>query len=174
MTMPDTASMSMGGFDTRVAGTPDAAWRAFLADAPLLHSLEEPLLIVSPHPDDETLGAGGVQKRYPATRVVLVTGGEGSHPGRADLRAVRRRELAAARRRLATEGSPSLFLDLPDGHVADRESQLERLLTPHLHGIATLIAPHESDGHPNHDAVGRVCLRLSRGHVDPMRGTTHV
>jgi LmbE family N-acetylglucosaminyl deacetylase len=149
-------------FDTHAAGTPDAAWRALLANAPVLHWLDEPILIVSPHPDDETLGAGGVQRRYHGARVVVVTGGEGSHPGWPNLRAIRRGELALARRQLASRGDPPSYLGLPDGHVDVREPQLERLLGFHLRGVATLIAPYERDGHPDHDAVGRVCRRLAR------------
>ena len=162
MSNSDDTDRAKHGFDTRAEGTPDAAWRTLLGNAPLLHSLDEPILIVAPHPDDETFAAGGVQRRYQRTRVVVVTGGEGSHPGRANLRAIRRRELALARRQLARCGEPPSYLDLPDGQVEAREPQLERLLNRLLHGVATLIAPYERDGHPDHDAVGRVCRRLAR------------
>jgi LmbE family N-acetylglucosaminyl deacetylase len=30
--------------------------------------------------------------------------------------------------------------------------------------FATLIAPYERDGHPDHDAIGGVCCRLARSH----------
>jgi LmbE family N-acetylglucosaminyl deacetylase len=151
-----------GGFDTGVGGTSEQAWRALLESAPLLRETRSPLLIVAPHPDDETLGAGGLQQRYPAAQLIVVTDGEKARRDDPALARHRRRELTAAQRCLGRHGNTPTFLALPDGAVCAYEQQLERVLTVRLRGISTLVAPFERDGHADHDVIGRVCMRLAR------------
>ena len=151
-----------GGFDTRVDGTSEQAWRSLLERAPRLREARAPLLIVAPHPDDETLGAGGLQQRYPDAHLIVVTDGEKAREDDPALAMHRRVELTAALRCLGRHGRTPTFLALPDGAVAAHEQQLERVLTLHLRGVSTLVAPYEHDGHADHDVIGRVCLRLAR------------
>jgi LmbE family N-acetylglucosaminyl deacetylase len=161
-TTPLTA-LNRSGFDTRSAGTNDQAWRSLLVSSPLLHESLGSTLIVAPHPDDETFAAAGLQQHFDA-EIVVVTDGEAARPEDANLAARRRREVRSALLCLGQRAAAPTFLGLPDGHVSAREQQLERLLAARLAGISTLIAPYEFDGHPDHDAVGRVCLRLARRH----------
>jgi LmbE family N-acetylglucosaminyl deacetylase len=46
---------------------------------------EQPFVVLSPHPDDESLGAGGLialaRRNHQDITVILVTDGSGSHPG---------------------------------------------------------------------------------------------
>lgn len=102
--------------------------QAFQLDAPVLDALS-PLLILVPHPDDETLGCGGLIATACSMglkpRVAYLTDGEASHtssptwpPER--LAATRRREALDA---LAVLGVPStdvLFLGWPDGKPFER------------------------------------------------------
>jgi LmbE family N-acetylglucosaminyl deacetylase len=150
------------GFDTRDQGTPEQRWRDLLARSPLLDAIESRILIVAPHPDDETFGAGGLQQRHPDAAVLLVTDGEASSQV-ANLANRRQREVRSALRTLG-HGPAPVFLGLPDGHVSAHERQLERALSLRLRGVSTLVAPYEHDGHTDHDAVGRVCLRLAKRH----------
>jgi LmbE family N-acetylglucosaminyl deacetylase len=93
---------------------------------------DDRVLVIAPHPDDESLGCGGLiaeccaQGRWPV--VVVVTDGSGSHPHSrkfppARLRAVREAETRAA----------MAILGLPP----------ERL---HFLGLADTAAPHEGPG----------------------------
>jgi len=95
------------------------------------------LLILSPHPDDETLGAGGIMARAEAmhlpVRVVFLTNGDGSESTRLyenlvrfrrfprgastfiRLAAMRQQEALAATGRLGVPASSVTFLGYPDG-----------------------------------------------------------
>jgi len=82
-------------------------------------------LVLAPHPDDETLGAGALIASLRQTgepvAVAFLTDGAASHPGSAThsparLRQLRRREACAALRALngSTRGIAPVFLDWPD------------------------------------------------------------
>jgi LmbE family N-acetylglucosaminyl deacetylase/SAM-dependent methyltransferase len=94
------------------------------------------LIVVAAHPDDESLGAGGLigaaaRHGIPVT-VIVATNGEASHPHSpthtpADLAAVRRVEVVAAVRALAAAARVRL-LDLPDGDLAQHHHSLEEAI----------------------------------------------
>lgn len=103
------------------------------APQPLTVGLGERLMVVAPHPDDETIGAGGliqqVLARGGSVRVVLVTAGDGyveavAHatgqlrPPAAEFVDYGRRrlgEIRAAMRTLGDDGPRLQFLGFPDG-----------------------------------------------------------
>ncbi|MCW2867942.1 MAG: methyltransferase protein, partial [Marmoricola sp.] len=109
-------------------GTPARAWREdprWDAVRPLtLHGVAR-LVVVAAHPDDESLGAGGLVatavRAGLTVSLVVATAGEGSHPGSpthapADLARRRRQETDAAARALGLDpGHGVRQLDLPDG-----------------------------------------------------------
>ena len=134
-----------------------------------------PALVVSPHPDDEVLGAGGLMHTLTAkggvVRVVSVTDGEAAYPegeaaypGASALGTRRRRELRSALRKLSPHYVETLRLAIPDGEVRHFENKLfcaiESMITPET----LIVSPFEEDGHPDHDAAGRVACRISRVH----------
>ncbi len=149
-------------------GTTAASWNATIAALPTTGPLESRrrLLVVGAHPDDETLGAGGLihaaARAGRAVEVVTATVGEGSHPhspthSRERLADVRRNELHAALAELAPDAVVRC-LDVPDGEVAAHVADLVATL---VEAIGTdgsdvvLCAPWRGDGHPDHEAVGR-------------------
>ena len=84
------------------------------------------LVVVAPHPDDESLGCGGLiaEACEAGTQValVVVSDGVGSHPNSrthpaATLRALRERETLAAAEVLGLAADRVRFLRLPDRHV---------------------------------------------------------
>ncbi|RYB92060.1 methyltransferase domain-containing protein [Nocardioides oleivorans] len=124
------------------------------------------LVVVGAHPDDETLGAGGLIRAAALdgwiVEVVSATAGEGSHPlsptHSTDRLAARRRgELGSAISLLAPAATVRC-LDLPDGGVADEVGALVSALVETIgtDGDEVLLcAPWRHDGHPDHEAVGR-------------------
>jgi len=78
-------------------------------------------LVVAPHPDDETLGAGALIAHAAAGRrlaaVVYLTDGTGSHPpGTPRLAIIRRDEARTALRRLGAGDTRITWLNWPDAH----------------------------------------------------------
>lgn len=132
------------------------------------------LVVVAAHPDDETLGAGGLLARTSArgirTRIIFATDGEGSHPASSshtpsDLRRVRRVEAADAVRILAPLAE-IVFLGIPDGQIRDNSEQLRQQLDEFIsakEGVGTLVvAPWRNDGHPDHDAAGDIAAAVAQ------------
>lgn len=152
------------GFNPRERGTSEAVWQPALRDLPLLQAHGSPLTVVAPHPDDETLGAGGLihaaRAAGFAVTIVLVTDGEKACPEIPDLSSVRADECARALDCLGP-GIEIVRLGLPDGDVEKFERELfpviERLTSP----ASQLVGPYENDGHTDHDAVGRVCVAVA-------------
>lgn len=141
------------------APTSEADWDRLAASVPETPLSSRPVVVVAPHPDDETLAVGGLlaelgSRRVPVT-VMTVTDGEGSHPGRVGLADLRAEEQAAAVRALGLDG-PAVRLGLPDGAVDEHVDELARALADHCDPDTVVLAPWEHDGHTDHDACGAV------------------
>jgi LmbE family N-acetylglucosaminyl deacetylase len=149
-------------------GTPAPVWLAAFNREPL-PSLDltgcPGLVVVAPHPDDETLGLGATIAQLVSAgvdvQVVSVTDGGAALPG-ASLSAQLRLETTRAyelRRATAILGAPPpISLGLPDGRLADHEDRITDLLLEILDGVAPqtwCAATWRGDGHPDHEAVGR-------------------
>jgi LmbE family N-acetylglucosaminyl deacetylase len=156
------------------AGTTEADWAAWeeLRRLPVLDTTTcRRAVVVAPHPDDETLAVGGLIAMLMARgeQVVLLsaTDGEASHPGSptvtpAGLRRIRARELDQALDALAAGTSGSMVLHrlgLPDGRLAAHEQELTAALLALLGPTDWCVAPFERDGHPDHEAAGRVAAK---------------
>ena len=89
-----------------------------------------PILIIAPHPDDETLGCGGItallKARGQAVRIIIVTDGSGASipEPRPDLASVRRKESIQAARVLGIEMEDIVFLSYKDGEALQHISQI--------------------------------------------------
>lgn len=147
-------------------GTPLAEWRQWAREFPPLDLADCPaLVVIAPHPDDETLGFGAtasvLRSRGVPVTVVSVTDGGGSVPGlsrleRTWLERDRRSEVRLAAGILGLD-EPT-YLGLPDGELSLHEDELAGVLAELL---ATqpegtwCAATWRGDGHPDHEAVGR-------------------
>jgi len=159
------------GFDTSVVGTPRACWD--LLECQPWCPREGPLIIVAPHPDDETLGAGGLittwaRRQLPIT-LLSITDGEAACPEMADLATLRQRELSAALQVLSPGAAVVERLGLPDGRVGEHQVALAEALRAMTSSDVTIVAPFHQDGHPDHDIAGAVAQRVAR-----QRGVTLV
>ena len=92
-------------------------------------------VIIAPHPDDETLGCGGVACKKIANgaevRFVFVTDGATSHAaqvGSAALRRIRAQEAIDATGRLGADPDRVAFLDFPDGQASAHVPEIARRL----------------------------------------------
>jgi LmbE family N-acetylglucosaminyl deacetylase len=156
-------------------GTPAAAWAsspAIASLAPLEFTRPRRVVVVSPHPDDEVLGAGGLLQTLLADQiplhVVAVTDGEASHPRSTvakdmDLPSVRSTECREALRRLGWSAPLITRLGLPDGEVAAHGDRLRQLLAEVLRPGDMCLAPWPFDGHPDHDASGDAVADVGDG-----------
>ena len=147
------------------------------------------LLAVLAHPDDESLGVGGVLARYSAegveTSLVTATRGEGGryrgvkegpgYPGRQELGRIREQELRAAARTLGV--SDLQILGYPDGGL-DRVDPVEaaariaghvRRIRPH---VVLTFPPDGSYGHPDHVAISQVTTAAMVVAADPNNVTS--
>ena len=123
------------------------------------------LLIVAPHPDDETIGAYGLmtrlRRRGVAVRVLVVTDGHASHPAsrawpRKRLVGERERETRRAVRQIGVTMPQVTFLRLPDGSLEAVSAVARRRIARALRRAPKpllVIAPAASDDHPDHRVV---------------------
>lgn len=123
------------------------------------------LLVIAPHPDDETIGAFGLMLRFirrgVSVRVLIVSDGAGSHaasPTWQGCRLVRerRRETLRAVRRIGVPAHQVTFLNLPDGGLNREAEQTHRAISAALRRSpkpALVAAPIDSDDHPDHRMV---------------------
>ena len=127
----------------------------------------QPFLVLSPHPDDETLGCGGLLAAAAnagiAAHVLILTDGAASHPGSkshpaARLTALRQDE---ARRAVACLGLPEdrlRFLDLPDAATPSEGPAFDAAADAIVRvaqetGAATLFVTWDHDPHCDHETA---------------------
>ena len=174
----DMAHVPPPQFDVADPGPAEAAWRAAIDRVVLPRwspGAAGLVVVVSPHPDDETLAIGGLLHDLVASgwrvRLASVTDGEAAYPAVSELGAIRRGELTGALDRLGMADATVIHhLELPDGRVARHEAALERMLEPLVDGASWVLAPWREDGHPDHEACGRAAAAVvERGHCGPIR-----
>lgn len=126
------------------------------------------VVVLSAHPDDEVLSIGGwlASQTQRDVRFVTATDGEASHPGSPtvtpdELRATRPGELLAALAALGFDAPDVRRLELPDGGLEDRPDELAAAVEPLVRDASLVVAPFALDGHPDHEALGRVALQVS-------------
>lgn len=151
-----------------VAGTsvPEAEWLAVLRDVPEWTPPSLSTLVVAPHPDDETLGAGGLIAAQRSlgvdVLVAAVTDGEKAYGDMPGLGSLREQEQANALARLSVPRDCISRFRFPDGNVASFEAQLEDRLAPMIARDMLVVMPWKGDHHPDHEACGRVAERLAK------------
>ena len=136
------------------------------------------LVVVAPHPDDESLGCGGLilqaLARGRSVRVVIVSDGCGSHPNSKAyphdrLRDLREAETIAAMAELGLSAEHVDFLRLPDGGVPSAGPEAEAAAA-RIAGIAreagadAVFVTWRHDPHCDHTASAAL-VDLARVHL---------
>jgi N-acetylglucosamine malate deacetylase 1 len=123
------------------------------------------VLVIAPHPDDETLGCGGLILGNPGpVSCLFLTHGEASHRDHPHLTPdalgdQRTREARAAAALLGVPERNVAFLDLPDGRLPHLETNQRQnavaRITAHLDQLqpATVLAAYRRDGSSEHEAA---------------------
>jgi LmbE family N-acetylglucosaminyl deacetylase len=144
----------------------EQAWLSALKSIPSWHPPRAPLIVIAPHPDDETLGAGGLIASHRAlglpVTVVAVTDGEHAYADNAGLAKLRVTEQTAALARLGVREEHIVRLALTDSGVAAQEAELAERLAPLVAVGDTLCAPWQGDFHPDHEACARAAQAVAR------------
>jgi LmbE family N-acetylglucosaminyl deacetylase len=179
--MEHVIAPSAGDRWIRGRGTSEAAWQKSVR----LHALPEVdpaalvppgarAVIVSPHPDDEILGTGGLLARLSdlgrKILIVAVTDGTASHPGSPAwtaerLASTRQQETADALQRLKMRHVQLIRLHLPDGGGERFQAELAQRLKAQLEPGDVVFGTWRYDGHPDHESVGRAVVAVA-GELD--------
>jgi LmbE family N-acetylglucosaminyl deacetylase len=145
--------------------SPEQAWLSALGELPQWDPPRLHTVVIAPHPDDETLGAGGLiatqRQRGIPVKIVAVTDGEAAYSDAAGLGEMRCTEQESALAELGVDARDIIRLRLPDSAVTSCEDALTALVRPLLASATLLIAPWLFDPHPDHEACGRAAQRLS-------------
>jgi len=139
------------------------------------------LMCVLAHPDDESLGAGGILARYASegveTSLVMATRGERGwageekdNPGLTALGKIREAELMAAAEILGLR--EVVFLDYIDGDL-DRADPVEAItkIAAHIRRrrpqVVVTFGPEGAYGHPDHIAISQFTTAAALAAADP-------
>jgi LmbE family N-acetylglucosaminyl deacetylase len=130
-----------------------------------------PSLVIAPHPDDETLGVGGLialrRQENSAVRVIFLTSGEASHMSccsisREEVACIRRQQALEATACLGLNSGEILWQDLQDGRIPCKgEKGFEDSVTILAEILknekpAEVYCPHPYDGWRDHEATSAI------------------
>ena len=135
-----------------------------------------PFVVLSPHPDDETLGAGGLIAEACAegqdVDVIVVTDGSGSHPRskqypRQKLVDLRYSEVHQAGLTLGLQPDRVTFLGLPDTMAPKAGPRFDAAVEEILNvirrsGAGSLFVTWEKDPHCDHEASAELAKAVRR------------
>jgi LmbE family N-acetylglucosaminyl deacetylase len=155
----------------RQAATRAARVALAVRSLPLRVSGLSPVLVIAPHPDDETLGCGGTVSLFSSegvrVHVAIISDGAASHPNHPivepqQLADRRRTEALRATSILGVDARKVHFLGAPDGRLPTMKLSLRNQVVSRLAalireiGPKAVLLPLRSDGSTEHDAVYRL------------------
>jgi LmbE family N-acetylglucosaminyl deacetylase len=135
-----------------------------------------PVLIVAPHPDDETLGCGGaialLRSLNCDVRVLVISNGTLSHPNSQKypapvLQALRESETLEALTMLGVNPNDVTFCGMQDGSISTQYNSAIASCSDYLREIAPQIIflPWRYDPHPDHRATSKL-IHTALGNLD--------
>lgn len=116
-------------------------------------------IIISPHPDDEVLGCGGLISHLKSkgckVSIVMLTGGENCDNSqrleKETLKIIRRNLTREACSVLGVMENDIYFLDFKDGGISKQDAEIEKLRNIIDHtDVTSIFVPHLEDGWSDH------------------------
>jgi LmbE family N-acetylglucosaminyl deacetylase len=132
------------------------------------------ILVLSPHPDDESIGPGGTLRKHvqagDAVHVVFLTSGEKGGHGKSPEETIRIREGESTAAAKIMGFAAIEFWRLPDGAIKPTETAVKRLVkTIKSLKPAVIYVPHDKEQHPDHRASVRL-LKAALAKLNPRKG----
>ncbi len=126
------------------------------------------VLVISPHPDDETIALAGIiaqsRKNGANIKIVLVTNGNMHHN-----EATRYAEFKTATGILGVDESSLVFLNLPDGKLDELDQgMIYQLLKGQIdsYNPDIVLYPHVKDKNPDHSTTGKIVAEILKAEPD--------
>jgi LmbE family N-acetylglucosaminyl deacetylase len=145
--------------------TSESRWSEYFEKLPTWQPDKLPTIVLTPHPDDEILGAGGLiadlQSSSIPVHIIAVTDGEKAYQNIEDLGKIRQSEQERALATLGINSKNITRLRYIDSNIAASEFAIEQYLLSIIKKPVNLIAPWKNDFHPDHESVGRVAERVA-------------
>ena len=131
------------------------------------------IIVVSPHPDDEAIGCGGVIGKHAIEGdlvvVIFLTSGEKGGHGTSEAETIKVREKEAQDAAKILQLTSIEFWRQPDGNFKASVENIERLKNKIVEFKADIIyAPHAQEAHPDHRAAAdlvKKTVKLLPGNV---------
>ncbi|MGO9614115.1 MAG: PIG-L deacetylase family protein [Dissulfurispiraceae bacterium] len=126
----------------------------------------ERILVLAPHPDDETLGCGGTIARFTQSgkkvRVLIVSRGDAVNIEVEELVEKRKEEARRACDILGVE--ELLFHDFPDGKLNSYQHEIKDAIRKVIlsYTPAVIFSPSPMDFHPDHQSIAKIIVSLLR------------
>ncbi len=117
------------------------------------------ILVLAPHPDDESIGCGGLLLKFPGQCdvVVLTDGRYGNLSGQSEMDTIvtRRSELEKAMNCAGVKNY--LFLGVEDGKLSENFAKFSSL---DINGYDAIFCPVPEENHPDHSCIYGFLSRL--------------
>jgi LmbE family N-acetylglucosaminyl deacetylase len=133
--------------------------------------MNKKIVVFSPHPDDETVGCGGIiakrlSEGYTVLIVIMTDGrhafsrvlGIDSNPSPEELKEIRKEEVKRATKILGVPEKDVVFLDFEDGKLEENAEKAEKIVTETLkkNWPEEVYFPYEKDSHEDHRVTNRI------------------
>lgn len=117
------------------------------------------ILVLAPHPDDESIGCGGLLLKFPGQCdvVVLTDGRYGGLSGQSELNTIATRKKELEKAMIYAGVKNYLFLGVEDGKLSENFAKFSTLK---IDGYDAIFIPAPRESHPDHSCVYEFLLRL--------------
>ena len=122
------------------------------------------ILVISPHPDDESIGVGGTIRKHvtegDTVDIIFLTSGEKGGHGKSEDETMSIREKEARKAAKILEVNSVEFWRQPDGKCEANIASIEKLtVTIKAFKPAIIYVTHEGEQHPDHRAAAEIVMQ---------------